>query len=47
VDVLNELQVHALKRLRSGPLGALERRATEELLGLSVGGIAAGLQHTG
>ncbi|HEX2221130.1 MAG TPA: phosphoenolpyruvate carboxylase [Candidatus Limnocylindria bacterium] len=47
VDVLSELQVHALARLRSGALSAEERRATEELLHLSAGGVAAGLQHTG
>jgi phosphoenolpyruvate carboxylase len=47
VDVLSELQVHALQRLRSESLGATERQATEELLALSVGGVAAGLQHTG
>ena len=47
VDVLSELQVHALERLRSGTLAAAEREATEELLQLTVGGVAAGLQHTG
>jgi phosphoenolpyruvate carboxylase len=47
VDVLSELQVHALDRLRSGDLSAADRRATGELLQLTVGGVAAGLQHTG
>ena len=47
VDVLSELQVHALDRLRSGTLSAEDRRASEELLQLTVGGVAAGLQHTG
>ena len=47
VDVLSELQVHALERLRGGGLSVEERRATEELLQLSVSGVAAGLQHTG
>ncbi|MGZ8481234.1 MAG: phosphoenolpyruvate carboxylase [Candidatus Limnocylindria bacterium] len=47
VDVLSELQVHALERLRSGDLDAAERRATEALIQLTVSGVAAGLQHTG
>jgi phosphoenolpyruvate carboxylase len=47
VDVLSVLQVHALERLRGGGMDAEERRATEELLQLSVSGVAAGLQHTG
>ncbi len=47
VDVLSELQIHALERLRSGDLSANDRSAAEELLQLSVGGVAAGLQHTG
>jgi phosphoenolpyruvate carboxylase len=47
VDVLSELQVHALTRLRSGQLDAAERRATEALIQLTVSGVAAGLQHTG
>jgi phosphoenolpyruvate carboxylase len=47
VDVLSELQVHALTQLRSGHLTAGDRHATEELLQLTVSGVAAGLQHTG
>ena len=47
VDVLSELQLHALRLLRTGRPGAEERRAAEELLQLSVSGVAAGLQHTG
>jgi phosphoenolpyruvate carboxylase len=47
VDVLSELQVHALARLRGGGPTADERRAYEELLQLTIGGVAAGLQHTG
>ncbi len=47
VDVLSALQVHALARLRSGGLPGEERRAYEELLQLTIGGVAAGLQHTG
>ena len=47
VDVLSELQVRGLARLRGGSLGADERAATERLLQLTVSGLAAGLQHTG
>ena len=47
VDVLSELQIHALERLRSGDLSADDRAAAEQLLQLSVSGVAAGLQHTG
>ncbi len=47
VDVLSELQVRGLSRLRGGSLGADERAATERLLQLTVSGVAAGLQHTG
>jgi phosphoenolpyruvate carboxylase len=46
VDVLSELQVLGLERLR-GDLSDRERRETEQLLQLTVGGVAAGLQHTG
>ena len=47
VDVLSELQVLALTRLRDGSISGDERHATEELLQLTIGGVAAGLQHTG
>lgn len=47
VDVLSELQIHALERLRSGGLSGGDRADAEQLLQLSVGGVAAGLQHTG
>ena len=47
VDVLSELQLHALRRLRGKRPNADERRAAEELLQLTVSGVAAGLQHTG
>lgn len=47
VDVLSELQVHALERLRSAAPSPADRRATEELLHMTVAGVAAGLQHTG
>ena len=47
VDVLSELQIHALGLLRSADLSPADRSAAEELLQLTVGGVAAGLQHTG
>ncbi len=47
VDVLSELQVRGLSRLRGSSLDAAERAATERLLQLTVSGLAAGLQHTG
>jgi phosphoenolpyruvate carboxylase len=47
VDVLSELQVRGLARLRGSALGADERASTERLLQLTVSGLAAGLQHTG
>jgi phosphoenolpyruvate carboxylase len=47
VDVLSELQVRGLARLRGSSLGADERASTERLLQLTVSGLAAGLQHTG
>jgi phosphoenolpyruvate carboxylase len=47
VDVLSELQVRGLARMRGSSLGADERAATERLLQLTVSGLAAGLQHTG
>ena len=46
VEVLGQLQVHALEQLR-GSLSAADRRAAEELFSLTVSGVAAGLQHTG
>ena len=47
VDVLSELQVHGLSRLRGSSLSSDERASTERLLQLTVSGLAAGLQHTG
>ena len=47
VDVLSELQVRGLWRLRGSSLASDERAATERLLQLTVSGLAAGLQHTG
>ncbi len=47
VEVLSELQVVALDRLRAQPPGAPEREEFERLVRLTVSGIAAGLQGTG
>jgi phosphoenolpyruvate carboxylase len=47
VDVLSELQVRGLARLRGSAMGTDERATTERLLQLTVSGLAAGLQHTG
>ncbi|MBA3740491.1 MAG: phosphoenolpyruvate carboxylase, partial [Chloroflexi bacterium] len=47
VDVLSELQVRGLSRIRGSSLAADDRAVTERLLQLTVSGIAAGLQHTG
>ena len=47
VDVLSELQLHALEQQRGGLESPTERDAIEDLLRLSIGGVAAGLQHTG
>ncbi|HEX2765311.1 MAG TPA: phosphoenolpyruvate carboxylase [Candidatus Limnocylindria bacterium] len=47
VDVLSELQLHALGELRGGLLAPDLRSTADELLQLSVAGVAAGLQHTG
>jgi phosphoenolpyruvate carboxylase len=47
VDVLSELQLHALGELRAGLLAPDLHRAAKDLLQLSVAGVAAGLQHTG
>ena len=47
VDVLSELQLHALEQQRRGTHSPADRDALEDLLRLSIAGIAAGLQHTG
>jgi len=47
VDVLSELQVRGLQRLRGSSLNADARGITERILQLTVSGIAAGVQHTG
>jgi phosphoenolpyruvate carboxylase len=47
VDVLTALQLLGLERSRRPDLPDAERAQTEQLLHLTVGGVAAGLQHTG
>ncbi|MEU5883158.1 phosphoenolpyruvate carboxylase [Spirillospora sp. NPDC047279] len=47
VDALSHLQLRALSALREGVADEGERRHLEELLLLSVNGVAAGLQNTG
>ncbi|MGI5419546.1 phosphoenolpyruvate carboxylase [Actinomadura luteofluorescens] len=47
VDALSHLQLRALKALRAGVRDDTERAHLEDLLLLSVNGVAAGLQNTG
>jgi phosphoenolpyruvate carboxylase len=47
LDPLNELQVLLLGRLRGVPLGHPSRAELERLVGLTISGIAAGVQGTG
>jgi phosphoenolpyruvate carboxylase len=47
IDALSHLQLRALRVLRSGETGGSEQRRLEQLLLLTVNGIAAGLQNTG
>ncbi|HSW43751.1 MAG TPA: phosphoenolpyruvate carboxylase, partial [Patescibacteria group bacterium] len=47
LDPLSELQVQALARLRAGGAGDPDRAALERLVGLTISGIAAGVQGTG
>ncbi|NKZ05718.1 phosphoenolpyruvate carboxylase [Actinomadura latina] len=47
VDALSHLQLRALKALRAGVENEEERTHLEDLLLLSVNGVAAGLQNTG
>jgi phosphoenolpyruvate carboxylase len=47
LDPLNELQVQALGRLRRGETADGDRAALEGLVGLTISGIAAGVQGTG
>ncbi len=47
IDALSHLQLRALRALRGGDSDDGERRRLEQLLLLTVNGIAAGLQNTG
>ncbi len=47
IDALSHLQLRALRALRSGDPADADRRRLEQLLLLTVNGIAAGLQNTG
>jgi phosphoenolpyruvate carboxylase len=47
VDVLSEIQLRCLARLRAARTADPDGEALERLLQLTVSGIAAGLQHTG
>jgi phosphoenolpyruvate carboxylase len=47
IDALCHLQLRALRALRLGDADETERRRLEQLLLLTVNGIAAGLQNTG
>jgi phosphoenolpyruvate carboxylase len=47
IDALSHLQLRALRALRRGAEGDAERKRLEQLLLLTVNGIAAGLQNTG
>ncbi len=47
LDPLSELQVQALARLRAADPGTPERADLERLVGLTISGIAAGVQGTG
>jgi phosphoenolpyruvate carboxylase len=47
IDALCHLQLRALRALRSGDATDVDRRRLEQLLLLTVNGIAAGLQNTG
>jgi phosphoenolpyruvate carboxylase len=46
LDLLSEVQIQALGRLRTGP-PAVERQDLERLVALTISGIAAGVQGTG
>jgi phosphoenolpyruvate carboxylase len=47
IDALSHLQLRALRALRGGDASDADRRRVEQLLLLTVNGIAAGLQNTG
>jgi phosphoenolpyruvate carboxylase len=47
IDALTHLHLRALRALRGGDFGDGDQRRLEQLLLLTVNGIAAGLQNTG
>jgi phosphoenolpyruvate carboxylase len=47
VDALSHIQLQALERLRRGSVDETERRRLEQVLLVTVNGVAAGLQNTG
>ena len=47
VDALSHIQLHALERLRRESVDETERRRLEQVLLVTVNGVAAGLQNTG
>jgi len=47
LDPLSELQIQAARRLRTAAQGSDERAELERLIGLTISGIAAGVQGTG
>jgi phosphoenolpyruvate carboxylase len=47
VDALSHIQLHALEALRREPADDHEREQLEQVLLVSVNGVAAGLQNTG
>jgi phosphoenolpyruvate carboxylase len=47
VDALSHIQLRALEQLRGGAVEEGERRRLEQVLLVTVNGVAAGLQNTG
>ena len=47
VDALSQIQLHTLEALRGGSIDQLERARLEQVLLITVNGVAAGLQNTG
>jgi phosphoenolpyruvate carboxylase len=47
VDALSHIQLHALEALRGDPVEEGERERLEQVLLVTVNGVAAGLQNTG
>ena len=47
VDALSHIQLHALEALRGEAVARVERERLEQVLLVTVNGVAAGLQNTG